>query len=277
MRDVRHRAARRIFEISARRIAEIGQRADQDLARRGVGRHRRADCDRSQVKRLAGLGEGRRRREASGAGERDEDTTTRVHVASRAFQRRPSCNRARRSTSRGFYGNPRTKCRGDGAQQARPTRSRREGTAGASTDRNTKPKGRGAFPTLCLRKSERQRRGQGVSGTGVIGPLPSIQENRLSTTRLAIASRVGPEAEPTCGSSTALSSVSRASGTCGSFSKTSSPAARILPVRERRDQRRLVDQRAARDIDEHAVRTQRLENLAVDDVPRPGAAGRGRP
>ena len=43
---------------------------------------------------------------------------------------------------------------------------------------------------------------------------------------------------------------------------------------ERLDQRLLVDERAARHVDQHPVRPQRVENLGVDDMARRGAAGR---
>ena len=58
----------------------------------------------------------------------------------------------------------------------------------------------------------------GVSSVGVSGPLPSIHEKRLATTRSAIARRVWREAEPTWGSATTLSSSSSACDTLGSFS-----------------------------------------------------------
>src|SRR5271169_4288791 len=62
--EVRHRAARRKGEIMALCVAELGQRAEQDLAERGIRSYGRSSRDRSQVKSLAGLGEGRRGREA---------------------------------------------------------------------------------------------------------------------------------------------------------------------------------------------------------------------
>jgi hypothetical protein len=69
------------------------------------------------------------------------------------------------------------------------------------------------------------------SATGVTAPLPSNQLTRLSTTNCPIAARVSTEAEPMCGSSTVLSSAISASGTSGSSSCTSSPAAWIMPSR----------------------------------------------
>jgi len=41
-------------------------------------------------------------------------------------------------------------------------------------------------------------------------------------------------------------------------------------VRQQLDERRLVDQPAAGDVDEHALRSERLEHLAADDHPAPG-------
>ena len=72
------------------------------------------------------------------------------------------------------------------------------------------------------------------------------------------ALRVATEAEPTCGSRVALGRSSSACGTCGSLAKTSSPAARIVPSFKRVDQRIFVDRAAAADIDENAVRSERL-------------------
>jgi hypothetical protein len=65
----------------------------------------------------------------------------------------------------------------------------------------------------------------------VSGGLSSAQANRFETTHSAIARRVLTEAEPTCGNSTALSSAMSSCGTPGSFSKTSSPAAKIVLFR----------------------------------------------
>ena len=112
----------------------------------------------------------------------------------------------------------------------------------------------------------------GVSGIGVSGPLPSTQDNRLSTTSSAMA-RAGLARAPSRHAAAARRCRARAApaGTFGSFSKTSRPAARIVRVAQGRDQRRLVDQRAARDVDQHAVGAQRRQHLGVDDV-----AGRRR-
>src|SRR5205814_613655 len=70
-------------------------------------------------------------------------------------------------------------------------------------------------------------RRQGVSDTGVNGPLPENHEMRLSARSSAMIVRVLTEAEPTCGSSTTLSMAIRAAGTLGSSAKTSRPAARM--------------------------------------------------
>src|SRR6185437_10016304 len=74
-----------------------------------------------------------------------------------------------------------------------------------------------------------QRRFAGVSATGVSGGFPANQALRLSTTSWSIALRVTTEAEPICGSSTTFGSAFNSSGTFGSFSNTSRPAARIVP------------------------------------------------
>ena len=92
----------------------------------------------------------------------------------------------------------------------------------------------------------------------------SNQLLRLSTTSWPIASRVWIEAEPTWGRSTAFGSAISAGGTFGSSAKTSSPAARMVPSFKRRDQRRLVDDDAAADVDQDAVRPERLQHRGVD-------------
>ena len=77
-----------------------------------------------------------------------------------------------------------------------------------------------------------------------------------------MALRVCTEAEPTCGNSVALGRSSSACGTCGSSANTSSPAARIVPLASAAASAVLVDRAAAADIDEDAVRAERLEDLA---------------
>ena len=62
---------------------------------------------------------------------------------------------------------------------------------------------------------------------------------------------------------------------CGSSANTSSPAALIVPALQRRDQRRLVDDRAARDVDQRALLAERREHVGVDDVPGRLAARTG--
>ena len=111
----------------------------------------------------------------------------------------------------------------------------------------------------------------GVSGVGVSGPLPSIHENRLATTRSAIARRVWREAEPTWGSATTLSSSSSAGRHVGLVLVDVEPGRENPALPHRFDQRRLVDQRAARDVDQHAVGAERRDHFAVDDM-----AGRPR-
>src|SRR5262249_56165674 len=70
----------------------------------------------------------------------------------------------------------------------------------------------------------RLRGGQGVSATGVSGPLPAAQAARLSTTSWSILVRVHSDAEPRWGNSTTLSISISSFGTSGSFTKTSRPA-----------------------------------------------------
>ena len=78
-----------------------------------------------------------------------------------------------------------------------------------------------------------------------------------------------------CGTSTTLSSASSACGTCGSSLEDVEPRAGDAAFGQRGDQRRLVDQRAARDVDEEAFRPERIEHGRVDQVARRCAAGRG--
>ena len=113
----------------------------------------------------------------------------------------------------------------------------------------------------------------GVSGTGVSGGLPSAQAKMFPTTHSAIARRVLTEAEPTWGRSTALSQRDKRLGDVRLVVVDVEAGGQDLAGPQRLDQRGLVDERAARDIDEYAVRPQRLQHLGVDDMARPGAAG----
>jgi hypothetical protein len=63
-----------------------------------------------------------------------------------------------------------------------------------------------------------------------------------------------------CGTSTTLSSASSSAGTCGSRSNTSSAAPAMRRSAQRAHQRRLVDHRAARHVDQEAVGAERLEH-----------------
>src|ERR1700722_4862353 len=74
-----------------------------------------------------------------------------------------------------------------------------------------------------------QRPFAGVSATGVSGGFPANQAFRLSTTNWSMAFRVTTDAEPICGSSTTFCIARSSSGTFGSLSNTSSPAARMVP------------------------------------------------
>ena len=76
------------------------------------------------------------------------------------------------------------------------------------------------------------------------------------------------EAEPTCGSQHHVVERRQPSGTCGSFVEHVEAGGEDRAVAQRLDQRRLVDQRAARDVDQHAVRPQRREHLGIDDCAR---------
>ena len=97
--------------------------------------------------------------------------------------------------------------------------------------------------------------------------------SRFALHRSPIALRVSCVALPTCGSSTTLSIASSAAGMFGSSANTSRPARLDRAGLQRRDERRLVDDRAARDVDERALLAERREHFGVDDVLRRRAAG----
>src|SRR5271165_5600626 len=85
----RHCATRREGEISARRIAEIGQRADQDLAEPRIRSYRRPARDRTQTKRRVGFSKRAYGRQAAGADKTEErapsHSITSVAAASSVF------------------------------------------------------------------------------------------------------------------------------------------------------------------------------------------------
>ena len=70
--------------------------------------------------------------------------------------------------------------------------------------------------------------------------------------------------------------VNKAAGTCGSSAKTSRPAPPSRPASSAATSASLVDQRAARDVDQAAARAERIEHRYVDDVPRRAVCERGQ-
>ena len=88
-----------------------------------------------------------------------------------------------------------------------------------------------------------------------------------------MALRVTTEAEPICGNSTTFCMAFSSSGTFGSLAKHVEPGRENGAGFQRRDQRRLVDDGAARDVDQHAARAERLQHVGIDHLCGGGAAG----
>ena len=84
--------------------------------------------------------------------------------------------------------------------------------------------------------------------------------------RSPIALRVSCVALPTCGSSTTLSIASSAARNVGLVGEHVEARRLDRAVLQRRHERRLVDDRAARDVDERALLAERREHFGVDDV-----------
>ena len=110
---------------------------------------------------------------------------------------------------------------------------------------------------------------QGVSGTGVSGPA-SVEPGDAGCRRRAGPWRRGSrrEAEPTCGRSTTWSMATSARRHVRLVGEDVEAGAQDRAGLQRLDQRRLVDDAAARDVDEDALRPERLQHLRVDDPVR---------
>ena len=119
------------------------------------------------------------------------------------------------------------------------------------------------------------------------GPATSTREPASAAARRArrragcrrrarvIAARVSTVPLPMCGVSTTFGSVHSASGTAGSWTKTSRPGA-DPPGDELLDERVLVDERAARGVHERRAVAQQREPLARDEpASSPASAERG--
>ena len=106
--------------------------------------------------------------------------------------------------------------------------------------------------------------------TGVGAASPASTAIALAAASSAIAVRVSSVAEPRCGISTTFSSPSRSGWTSGSRSNTSSAAPAIDAVAQRGRERRLVDDRPARGVDEVGVVAHARERVGVDQVARLG-------
>ena len=89
----------------------------------------------------------------------------------------------------------------------------------------------------------------------------------MSTTQSPIAFAVSSVELATCGVSTTLSSAQQRRRHVRLVVKHVEPGSTELSRRQRLDQRRLVDQPAARDVDEDAARPQRLDDRLIDDRP----------
>ena len=94
---------------------------------------------------------------------------------------------------------------------------------------------------------------------------PLSSRRQFSTATVRLRSSVAPVIQEMCGATTTLSSSNSGFPACaGSSVRTSRPAAAIWPGFERHDQRRLVDQAAARGIDQDRARLHARERRAID-------------
>ena len=100
------------------------------------------------------------------------------------------------------------------------------------------------------------------------GASPSSTATTFRAASTPIAVRVSTVADPRWGMSTTFSRSSRSGCTSGSRSKTSSPAPAIGPGAQGRGERRLVDDRPSRRIDEKRRRLHPLQRGGVDQVVR---------
>ena len=108
------------------------------------------------------------------------------------------------------------------------------------------------------------------SDDGVKGPARrAATASRLSTTSRVIASRAWRVALPRCGVRTTFSSPTSSAGTFGSSTKTSRPGADTAGD-ELRDERLLVDDLAARGVDEAGAVPQQPEPPRVEQAARLG-------
>ena len=130
--------------------------------------------------------------------------------------------------------------------------------------------GEAPHPGRATAQLEHRRRHGRQLFTGVGGSLPSSTASAFLAASTPIAVRVSIVAEPRWGRSTTFSSSSRPGCTSGSRSNTSSPAPAIVPVAQRLDQRGLVDDRAARRVDEVRGRLHLRRARGVDQVARLG-------
>ena len=228
-----------------------------------------ADVDHQQRRRVA----------AVARGGRAEVGQPRLLVAARACARRarsgrapwprtrrrwprrgpPRSARRRAARSRGARSTPRSRraCRAParcGASPSRPDAStpspRRVTTERRSSSSHAvrAPRRRRAGASSWCRR-RRPRRARVRPGTA--SARPASAASRFSTAISAIRSRVRTVAEPTCGTTSRFgASSSGSSAGSGSGSVTSSAAPAISPREQREPQRGLVDDAAARGVDE---------------------------
>ena len=113
------------------------------------------------------------------------------------------------------------------------------------------------------------------SGISVGNGFLANHASRFALQRSPIACRVSRVALPTCGSSTTLSIAKQRLGNVGLVGEHVESRALDRSRLQRRDERRLVDDRAARDVDDRALLAERREHVGVDDVLRRRAARTG--
>ena len=112
----------------------------------------------------------------------------------------------------------------------------------------------------------RSRRRLRPQKSGLGSGRPSKCAARLASIESPIARRVSTVALPWCGCSTTLSMREQRLGNVRLVDEHVERGAAEPPLLQRRHQRRLVDDRAARHVDQNALRPQRIHHAAVDQL-----------
>ena len=250
-----HRPAAVEREREAGRAQRCGDFADRHravvrgtVARREAGIAGRAFVDARAVAAVArrcehdGRGVERERR-ATGFGER--------RAARRDRPRRLPASRRRERTFR------------------RRARSSRRSPVTTSTSISVNPASK-PRARMCGVVPHRARDYAG-GATGLGGGSPASTASTFSAAISAMRVRVSVVADAMCGASTVFGAASNAGSTAGSRSNTSRPAPAIAPAVQRARQRRLVDHRTARGVDDERRRFHARELRR-----RPGSAASRR-